>query len=125
MIRKKLDSSPCNNHQYKRKSAMKKTAIRLVITAIVVYCTIEALYWPIIMKPGTELYWWQNKLASQVGYYVGIPILVTAAKSPFTGLDHVAAIWFSVAVWGAIIYYLSGYLISLTGYFKKNESRSG
>ena len=105
---------------------MKKIAIRFVITALVVYCTIEALYWPIIMKPGTELHWWQNKLSAEVGYYVGLPVLVVVAKSPVSGLSHIAVIWFSVAVWGVIIYYLSGFPISLIGYLKKaNEIHSG
>jgi hypothetical protein len=104
---------------------MGKTAIRLAIAALVVYCTIEALYWPIIMKPGTELHWWQNKLSAEVGCYIGLPVMVVVAKSPFSGLSHIVVIWFSVAVWGVIIYCLSGYLISLIGYLKKMKTHSG
>jgi hypothetical protein len=50
---------------------MGKLLIRLAIAGLTFYVMIQALFWPLINKPGTELEWWQNHLAARIGLYVG------------------------------------------------------
>jgi hypothetical protein len=43
---------------------MKKAKVtQIAITALSLLVMIEALFWPIIMKPGTPLEWWQKSLS--------------------------------------------------------------
>ena len=82
--------------------------MQIVIAVFVWYCTVQALYWPIIMKPGTELYWWQNKLAAHIGYYVGLPVWFLAVISPFSGLAQMVFVGSATTAWTIGIYFLAG-----------------
>ena len=44
------------------------------VACFVCVCSIEALYWPLVMKPGTEVGWWQVGWLAKAGYFVGFPV---------------------------------------------------
>ncbi|MGE5098680.1 MAG: hypothetical protein ACM3SX_01730 [Deltaproteobacteria bacterium] len=74
------------------------------IAGIVLAFTIQAIYWPILLKPGTELDWWQAKWAADVGYFVGAPAILALAASPFVGaMSHVYA-WACALVWALVVF---------------------
>jgi len=51
--------------------------VRVMFAAFVFLCTVEAVYWPVIMIPGTRLEWWQVKWLAQLGCVLGFgPILL-------------------------------------------------
>jgi hypothetical protein len=60
------------------------------------------------MKPGTELYWWQSKIAADMGYVVGLPVLIAVLKSPFSGLANELFGWFCAVAWTIGVYFLFG-----------------
>lgn len=83
----------------------KRFAVRLLITTFVLLCTIQALYWPLLMKPGTELGWWQIGWMAKVGYVLGAPVM---------GLAVWVSGWVLVlaaVLWSLFVYWLSGLLI--------------
>jgi hypothetical protein len=59
----------------------KHFAVRFLIAAFVLLCTIQALYWPLLMKPGTELAWWQIGWMAKAGYVLGAPVMALALWS--------------------------------------------
>lgn len=79
----------------------KRFAIPLLITTFVFLCTVQALYWPLLMKPGTELGWWQIGWMAKVGYILGAPVMVLAFW--VSGLVLVLA----AALWSLLVYWLS------------------
>ena len=83
----------------------KHFAARLLITAVVFVCTIQALYWPLLMKPGTELGWWQIGWMAQAGYVLGAPVMMLALW--VSGMILVVA----AALWSLLVYWLSGLAI--------------
>jgi hypothetical protein len=83
----------------------KRFPARLLIAALVFLCTIQALYWPLLMKPGTELGWWQIDWMAKVGYVIGAPVMVLAFW--VSGLVLVLA----AVLWSLLVYWLSGLLI--------------
>ena len=64
----------------------------------VLVCTIQALYWPLIMKPGTILDWWQVKWLAQLGYFIGIPVMI------LTKWFNAPILWVGSILWALIIY---------------------
>jgi hypothetical protein len=75
--------------------------VRLVISAFVLLCTIEALYWPILMKPGTQLGWWQVHWLAQIGFYVGF---IPCGIALFSGSPVVALL--SSAAFALFVFWL-------------------
>ena len=92
---------------------MGKLLIRLAIAGLTFYVMIQALFWPLINKPGTELEWWQNHLAARIGLYVGFPAWVVLLHSPFSGKAYSFLAWVLVVLWTSFIYFLWEIVISL------------
>ena len=84
---------------------------RLLISAFVLVCTIQALYWPILMKPGTQLDWWQIGWLARLGSWLGyIPLAVAL------GTGSQLAAWVSALVWAFLIFWGLGILFrSISG----------
>ena len=87
-------------------------AVRAMVPLFVFICTVEALHWPLVMKPGTELAWWQFRWLAMTGDYVGFPVVVATFAIGRIGLSSVifqmvmyslAALWtyciFGVLSW--------------------------
>jgi hypothetical protein len=66
--------------------------------------TVEALYWPILLKPGTVLGWWQVKWAADIGYFIGPPAVIAAATSPFRGATGRLYVWICALAWALIVF---------------------
>jgi len=79
---------------------------RATVSALVLLCTIEAIYWPLLMKPGTVLGWWQSKALADVGVLVGLPVTVLAKW--FGGRVLLGA----ALVWSAVVFWLSSLLVA-------------
>jgi hypothetical protein len=85
-----------------------RTVWRLLIAAAVFFFTVQALYWPLIMKPGTELHWWQLEWAARSGYFIGAPVVGAILIAPFTGpVQDLLAIALAL-LWSLVIYWILG-----------------
>ena len=89
-----------------------------IVAVFVLLCTIQALYWPIIMKPGTHLYWWQVKWLSDIGIWLGLPVL---ASTLFVGGR---VLLFVTAVWSAIIFFIAKLICQRVHLFCRFLNRS-
>jgi hypothetical protein len=79
-------------------------ATRIVASVAVAFFTVQALYWPLIPKPGTEFYWWQLKWAAEIGYFVGAPVIGIVLLSPLQGpAQHLLALGLT-AIWFVVIF---------------------
>lgn len=78
-----------------------------VAACFVCVCSIEALYWPLVMKPGTELDWWQVRWLAKAGYFVGFPVTGAAFAIGMLHLPriltHVAGLLIAAA-WAIIVF---------------------
>ena len=87
---------------------MRRTST-LIVGAAIFFFTLQAVYWPLIMKPGFELHFWQMQWAADIGYRIGIPVVGVILFSPFTGLtQHLLAIglafgWSAAVAWVAYV----------------------
>jgi hypothetical protein len=79
-----------------------KLILRMGLAVLVLMCTVQALYWPLLMKPGTELQAWQVHSLAQIGYLVGAPVMALSIWLN-GGLLVLAAV-----LWSAYIYWLAG-----------------
>ena len=77
------------------------TYLSATFAVFVLLCTIQALYWLIIMKPGTQLYWWQVKWLSDIGIWLGLPVLALTLEVGGRIL------LFAAAVWSAIVFVIT------------------
>ena len=85
--------------------------IRLSIATFVFVCTVEALYWPLIMKPGIQLSWWQNHWLANTGFWVGLPsCALVMLWNPFSGVFSDMFGCLSAAAWAFIIFWIAGKL---------------
>jgi hypothetical protein len=91
----------------------KTKVTQIAITALSLLVMIEALFWPIIMKPGTPLEWWQNFYLAKIGQYVGFPAWIVLFKSPFEGTLQLIIAWVLIILWTVILYWLIGAAIGL------------
>ncbi|PYU51753.1 MAG: hypothetical protein DMG48_08130 [Acidobacteria bacterium] len=101
---------------------MGKLILRLTIAGISLFVTIQALYWPLINKPGTELYWWQNYQAARIGLYVGFPIWKILFHSPLSGTANIVFAWILIVGWTSFIYFLSGAVINVLRKYAGRQS---
>ena len=79
--------------------------LSLLAAAFVLACTVQALYWPLLPKPGLVLDWWQVEWLAKLGYLLGFPVLLL---SRWVG-GHVllvAAVLWSGGVFLLLIYSL-------------------
>ena len=83
--------------------------LQLTIAAAVCFFTLQAMYWPLIMKPGTPLEFWQIQWAAEVGYWIGAPVIAAILISPFSGALQEVLVVVLTALWAAFIYWLVGY----------------
>jgi hypothetical protein len=95
-----------------KKKSFLPFAVRATVSLFVLICTIEALHWPLVMKPGIQLAWWQVRWLAMTGDYVGFPVVVAAIAIGMIGLPSfifhtvmysLAALWtyciFGVLSW--------------------------
>ncbi|HEY6093663.1 MAG TPA: hypothetical protein VIU93_01800 [Gallionellaceae bacterium] len=92
---------------------MKKRSAQFVVAVLSVGVMAEALYWPIIRKPGTPLEWWQNFYLAKTGQYVGFPAWLVLLNSSLHGTFQVALAWILILGWAAVLYWLIGTAIDL------------
>ena len=74
---------------------------------------VQTLFWPLIMKPGTAIEWWQSYYAAQIGQYVGLPVWFVLLQYPFEGKTQIVVAWILVVAWAALIFWLSGVVLKL------------
>ncbi|HTN93880.1 MAG TPA: hypothetical protein VMJ33_04800 [Gallionella sp.] len=85
---------------------MKRNVICLSTSAFVLLCTLQAFYWPLLPIPGTVIEWWQVDFLANIGFFVGAPVLMVIAKSPFSGLPQTLLGWSLAFVWAAIVFFV-------------------
>jgi hypothetical protein len=85
-----------------------RIVLQLGAATAVCFLTLEALYWPLIMKPGTELAFWQIYWAAQLGKWAGLPVVAAILVSPLSGLWQEALAIVLTAAWAAVVYWLVG-----------------
>lgn len=100
---------------------MGKPITQIVITVLSLFVMAQALFWPLIMKPGTQLEWWQNLYVAKVGQYVGFPVWVVLFNSPFEGTTQLVFAWFLITVWAIFIFWLSGAVLRLFRASRRRE----
>lgn len=88
-----------------------RIALQLAAAAVVSFLTLQAIYWPLIMKPGTELEFWQMRWAAELGYWVGLPVVAATLVSPFAGALQQLLVLILTGVWAAAAYWLVGYVL--------------
>jgi hypothetical protein len=98
---------------------MGKRITQITIAVLSLLVMVEALFWPIIQKPGTPLGWWQSYYLAKVGQYVGFPAWVALLKSPFEGTLQLVFAWLLVIAWAAFLYWLTGAAIGVVQKFRK------
>lgn len=72
---------------------------RIAVSGFVLLCTVQALYWPLLMKPGTELDWWQVHWLAQTGYVLGLPVMVLAVLLGGKVQLLIAVLWSACVYW--------------------------
>lgn len=87
---------------------MKIRAFQFLGAFMTFLLSIEAIYWPLIMKPGTVLSWWQIGWAAKIGYWVGAPVLLLIVNSPLTGSYQQIFAYLCTLAWSITIYFLIG-----------------
>jgi hypothetical protein len=92
---------------------MVNRTLRLVLSVLVLFCTLQAIYWPLIPKPGTVYEWWQVGVLAKIGFLVGAPVLFIVWKLRLSTPAIVASGWFLALIWSAAIYYASGLVIAV------------
>ena len=96
-----------------------RTIVQLAVGAVVYFLTVQAMYWPVIMKPGTEVQFWQMRWAAGIGYWVGAPAVAAISVSPLSGmLQDILAHIFAL-IWAGVTYWLAGYPVR---YFAASRS---
>ena len=91
---------------------MKVFAIRLLTSGLVLLCTLQALYWPLLPKPGTVLEWWQVGSLAKVGLFARAPVLLVVANSPLSGLPQTMFGWSLAFIWAGVLYFAVGAIAS-------------
>lgn len=93
---------------------MRKLITQIAIAVLSLLVMVQALFWPLIMKPGTPLEWWQNFYLAKIGQYVGFPVWIVLFESPFKGTAQLVFAWILVVAWTAFLYWFSGAAIELS-----------
>jgi hypothetical protein len=98
---------------------MGKCITQIAVTVLSLLVMVEALFWPIIRKPGTPLEWWQNVYLAKIGQYVGFPVWVVLLKSPFEGMLQKLIAWILVVAWAAFLFWFTGVVFDFVQKRKK------
>lgn len=101
---------------------MARTALFTIIASFVFLCSVQALYWPLIPKPGTEIHWWQIEALAKLGYVIGAPVVLLVANSPLTGTSQVLLGWGLSITWAVAVYYVLCALAKVIGQRKVNAA---
>jgi hypothetical protein len=83
-------------------------ATRAALAAFVFLCTVQALYWPIIMKPGTPIGWWQLEPLATLGLYLGAPVLLAIGKLRLPDAAQTILAWSLSFAWAALVFVALG-----------------
>ncbi len=101
---------------------MKKHVVQAAVALFSIVVMAEAIYWPIVNKPGTPLGWWQEAHLAEIGRYVGLPRYLLLLYSPFHGtLRHLFA-WILVLIWAGLMAWAAGIIVDLIQ--KRRSQRS-
>jgi hypothetical protein len=85
------------------------TTIRVLTVAVVFFCTVQALCWPLIPKTGYR--WWQLKWAAQVGEVVGFPVVALTLVFPFdesVSTQQAEFILLVAVLWAVLFWFMPG-----------------
>lgn len=100
------------------------TVVRATASAFVFLCTLQALRWPILNKPGTPIAWWQVHVLAQIGTFLGFgPIALTYGLGKM-GLSPAVIEWASLAsavAWALLLWWSIGCI----GAVHNDSSRGG
>ena len=96
------------------KSSFLSFTLRIVGAAFVFACTVQMIHWPLLMKPGTPIEWWQVSWMARVGEIVGLPVLV--ASLPVSRLDLPApgasvVLHLLAVAWSIFLFWLAGRIL--------------
>ena len=81
------------------------------VSLLVLIVTIQAMYWPLVNKPGSTE-WWQIEFLADIGYIVGFPVIAIAYFIQNSFLSTIVSL-----VWSSII----GYVFYRVLIFKNHE----
>lgn len=86
---------------------LKSQFLRIVVASFFFLCTVEAFFWPIVMKPGTHLEWWQIHFSAKIGYVIGFPALTAHFYLNVLGMNLLGPDAIIISFfWAVIIYFL-------------------
>lgn len=85
---------------------MEKTnkILRIVICLFIFICIIQAMYYPIIIKPGATVEWWQVQFLAGLGYYLGAPIFMLSEYLEVQSNNMELFAWVTLIIWVSFIY---------------------
>jgi hypothetical protein len=73
-------------------------------------CIIQAMYYPFLIAPETEIKWWQIGPLAGIGYCLGFPIFLLSECFSSKNYNEVL-VWFFSLSWVVGIYLLIGIVI--------------
>ena len=84
--------------------------VRIVVCGLIFICGIEALYWPLLPKPGTIYAWWQIGALAKAGWYLAFaPLGLTVWLGKFTSSQVTEAVgWVLNVAWALGLFWLTG-----------------
>jgi hypothetical protein len=80
--------------------------IKILAFVVVLFCTVQALYWPLLPKPGTVYSWWQLNWAAEAGFVLGAPALALALLSPLSGVWQDVFLVLMALLWALLVSFL-------------------
>ena len=88
-----------------------KPLANLIVALAIAFLTIEGCYGPLVMRPGSELLFWQMNWAAEMGYWVGAPVIIAISISPPTGLMQNALVIALAILWAIAVVWVINVLI--------------
>jgi hypothetical protein len=90
-----------------KSSAHRRNLAYLLAAGGVFVCTLQAMYWPVLNKPGTPLAWWQVSWMAEVGHVVGEPVLALSLVAAFVvrGAYFEFLSWLLAIAWSLGLYW--------------------
>lgn len=74
------------------------------ICTLVLFCGWQAYYYPLIIKPGTIIEWWQIKWAADLGIFLALPAFVVPLKVSLGNIGGQVVFWLGLFVWVSALY---------------------
>lgn len=93
------------------KASIPSYTARTAGAAFVFACTVQAIHWPFLQKPGTTFEWWQVQWMARLGEFVGFPVLGAMFPLARLGLPSTSssiALHMLAVVWSLCVFWLAG-----------------